>query len=76
MTQLTDAHVLITGGSRGIGLATARRALQRGARVSLVARAGLELVLGPGELLDVARYQRDAGSPLERPASGRQADAA
>jgi 3-dehydrosphinganine reductase len=38
MTRLDDAHVLITGGSSGIGLATARRALARGARVSLVAR--------------------------------------
>ncbi len=38
MTQLQDAHVLITGGSSGIGLETARRALARGARVSIVAR--------------------------------------
>jgi 3-dehydrosphinganine reductase len=38
MTRLDDAHVLITGGSSGIGLATAARALERGARVSLVAR--------------------------------------
>jgi len=38
MTQLAGAHVLITGGSQGIGFATAQRALERGARVSLVAR--------------------------------------
>lgn len=38
MTRLDDAHVLITGGSRGIGLAAAERALDRGARVSIVAR--------------------------------------
>lgn len=38
MSRLDDAHVLITGGSSGIGLATARRALARGARVSIVAR--------------------------------------
>jgi len=38
MTQLQDAHVLITGGSSGIGLETARQALARGARVSIVAR--------------------------------------
>lgn len=43
MTRLADAHVLITGGSRGIGLATARRALERGARVSLVARDAEQL---------------------------------
>jgi 3-dehydrosphinganine reductase len=38
MVTLTDAHVLVTGGSSGIGLATARLALDRGARVSLIAR--------------------------------------
>jgi 3-dehydrosphinganine reductase len=38
MTRLDDSHVLVTGGSSGIGLAVARRALARGARVSLVAR--------------------------------------
>jgi 3-dehydrosphinganine reductase len=38
VTKLTDAHVVITGGSSGIGLETARRLVQRGARVSLIAR--------------------------------------
>jgi 3-dehydrosphinganine reductase len=38
MTSLHGAHVVITGGSSGIGLATARRSVERGARVSLVAR--------------------------------------
>ncbi len=38
MPTLDDAHVLVTGGSSGIGLATARIAVERGARVSLVAR--------------------------------------
>src|SRR5690606_30453537 len=33
-----DQHVLITGGSSGIGLALARQAAAAGARVSLVAR--------------------------------------
>ncbi len=36
--QLTGHHVLITGGSKGIGLACARGFLREGARVSLVAR--------------------------------------
>jgi 3-dehydrosphinganine reductase len=35
---LAGAHVLVTGGSSGIGLATARLAVARGAKVSLVAR--------------------------------------
>ena len=38
MTQLAGAHVLITGGSSGIGLATAVGCLARGAKVSIVAR--------------------------------------
>jgi 3-dehydrosphinganine reductase len=38
MTELRGAHVVITGGSSGIGLATARQVVARGARVSLLAR--------------------------------------
>ncbi len=38
MTKLSGAHAIITGGSEGIGLATARAMIARGARVSLVAR--------------------------------------
>jgi NAD(P)-dependent dehydrogenase (short-subunit alcohol dehydrogenase family) len=37
--ELSDKHVVITGGSRGIGLATALRFAAEGARVSLVARS-------------------------------------
>ncbi len=36
--QLSGKHVLVTGGSRGIGLACARAFLAEGARVSLVGR--------------------------------------
>jgi len=36
--HLTNQHVLITGGSKGIGLACARVFLQEGAKVSLVSR--------------------------------------
>jgi 3-dehydrosphinganine reductase len=38
MPKLQGAHVLITGGSSGIGLAAAHLAIERGARVSLMAR--------------------------------------
>jgi 3-dehydrosphinganine reductase len=38
MTTLSGAHVIVTGGSSGIGLETARQAVARGARVSLIAR--------------------------------------
>jgi len=44
MTTLGGAHVVITGGSSGIGLATAREAVARGARVSLLARNEARLV--------------------------------
>src|SRR5262245_29456019 len=37
--ELTAKHVLITGGSRGIGLACARSFLREGAHVSLVGRS-------------------------------------
>ena len=37
--ELTNLHVLITGGSKGIGLACARGFLAEGARVTLVARS-------------------------------------
>jgi NAD(P)-dependent dehydrogenase (short-subunit alcohol dehydrogenase family) len=41
--QLTGKHVLVTGGSRGIGLACARAFLAEGARVSLVGRSRANL---------------------------------
>jgi 3-dehydrosphinganine reductase len=70
MTTLAGAHVLITGGSQGIGLATARRALDRGARVSLVARdpdrlASVEdeLEQGIGDPTRVAAEPADVTDP-------------
>lgn len=41
--QLTGKHVLVTGGSRGIGLACAREFLREGARVSLAGRTAAHL---------------------------------
>jgi NAD(P)-dependent dehydrogenase (short-subunit alcohol dehydrogenase family) len=41
--QLNDQHVLITGGSKGIGLACALGFLREGARVSLVSRDAANL---------------------------------
>ncbi len=51
--ELKNHHVLVTGGSRGIGLACAQAFLQEGARVSVVGRSQVHL--------DEARVQlRDA----------------
>ncbi len=41
--QLAQQHVLITGGSKGIGLACAKGFLREGARISLVARSQVSL---------------------------------
>jgi 3-dehydrosphinganine reductase len=70
VTSLAGAHVLITGGSSGIGLATAEHALRRGARVSLVARdverlAAAEdaLEAGIGDVTRVAAEPADVTDP-------------
>jgi 3-dehydrosphinganine reductase len=57
MTRLDNAHVLVTGGSSGIGYAVADHALRRGARVSLVAR-GLDGLATAQDRLEAA-----AGDP-------------
>jgi 3-dehydrosphinganine reductase len=48
--QLRDQHVLITGGSSGIGLALARQAAAAGARVSLIARDRGKLTAARAEI--------------------------
>ena len=50
--QLTGKHVLITGGSKGIGLACAREFLREGARVSLVSREAENLEQARQSLLE------------------------
>ncbi len=44
------AHAVVTGGSSGIGLATARLLADRGVRVSLLARGGARLEAAADEL--------------------------
>jgi 3-dehydrosphinganine reductase len=61
VTQLAGAHVLVTGGSSGIGLATAARCIDRGAAVSIVAR--------DPERLAAAHEQLGARMPSARVAS-------
>ena len=43
MSELANRHILITGGSSGIGLATAQLLARRGARVFLIARSAAKL---------------------------------
>lgn len=50
--QLQDQHVLITGGSKGIGLACALGFLREGARVSLVSRDVANLEQGRRTLVE------------------------
>lgn len=69
--ELAGKHILITGGSKGIGLACARGFLQEGARVSLVARNEDVLKAAALSLADarpdaerlVATYACDLGDP-------------
>jgi 3-dehydrosphinganine reductase len=65
VTRLADAHVLITGGSSGIGLETAREALTRGARVSVVARDPERLRGAVEELEHGSSATRVAGEPAD-----------
>ncbi|PVE43182.1 SDR family oxidoreductase [Limnohabitans planktonicus] len=71
--HLSDKHVLITGGSKGIGLACAHAFLQEGAKVSLVsrnianlsaARAQLQATFPAEHIHTVAANLRDAQAAL------------
>src|SRR5207253_3705791 len=59
MTDLGGAHVVITGGSSGIGLATAQEAVARGARVSLLARDATRLADAAASVAAVATASVD-----------------
>jgi NAD(P)-dependent dehydrogenase (short-subunit alcohol dehydrogenase family) len=52
--ELQGKHVLVTGGSKGIGLACARAFLVEGARVSLVSRSAENLARGAASLAAAA----------------------
>ena len=57
--ELTGRTVLITGGSRGLGLVLARRAAIEGARVAICARDEQELARARQDLLDCGAAERD-----------------
>ena len=58
--HLSDKHTLITGGSKGIGLACAQGFLAEGARLSLVSRdsANPEAARGQGAVVNVVGHGR------------------
>jgi NAD(P)-dependent dehydrogenase (short-subunit alcohol dehydrogenase family) len=70
--HLSDKHILITGGSKGIGLACAQGFLAEGARVSLVSRDKDHLAQAQQELLAAwpgARVHTVAANLREAPAA-------
>lgn len=71
MTDLAGAHVLVTGGSSGIGLAVAGQCLARGAAVSIVARDRDRLAAAHERLAGrdaTARVASVAADVTDRPA--------
>ena len=48
--DFTDAHVVVTGGSSGMGRACVRRVVEAGARVSVIALDDEDLVATDAEL--------------------------
>ena len=55
-------HVVVTGGSTGIGFATAKLLASRGAKVSLIARSAEKLDAAATEIGDAARaFPADVG---------------
>lgn len=73
--RLAGCHAIVTGGSQGIGLATARALAERGARVSLVARdpeklaaasASIDAAVGvPADVTDAAGLASALASAVE-----------
>lgn len=59
MTQLRGARVVITGGSEGIGLETARLMVERGAHVTLVSRSEAKLAAAKASLGEVTTLAAD-----------------
>ena len=73
--ELEGAHAIVTGGSSGIGLATAHRLVARGASVSILAR-GSERLAVAAESLRTTAASRSGPSPAVRSAAVDVADQA
>jgi len=72
----TPANVLITGGSRGIGFALARRYLAQGARVLETGRSAPDLERAAAAAPGLATPVSDLGAPADREALARLVSAA
>jgi NAD(P)-dependent dehydrogenase (short-subunit alcohol dehydrogenase family) len=66
MPRLHGKRALITGGTSGIGLETARRFIQEGARVAITGLSEAALDAARKELGDVVVIQADAGNPADQ----------
>lgn len=62
MGRLAHKTALVTGGTTGIGLATARRFLEEGARVAITGTNAGRLAAARAQLGDVLTIQADAGT--------------
>ncbi|GMU78899.1 MAG: putative short chain dehydrogenase/reductase [Acidimicrobiia bacterium] len=65
MTRLAGVHVLVTGGSSGIGLAVAEQCVDRGSAVSIVARDAGRLAAARDALTGRRRDARAASAPAD-----------
>jgi len=72
----TPANVLITGGSRGIGFAFARRYLAQGARVLVTGRSAPDLERAAAAAPGLETTVSDLGAPADREALARLVSAA
>jgi NAD(P)-dependent dehydrogenase (short-subunit alcohol dehydrogenase family) len=66
MSRLKGKRALVTGGSSGIGLETARRMLQEGARVAITGSNANSLEAARKELGDVVTITADAGAVADQ----------
>lgn len=60
---LAGKVVVVTGGSKGIGLACSRAFIEEGARVGIISRDAANLERAAAELGSVARYAADLADP-------------
>ena len=66
MARLQGKRALITGGTSGIGLETARRFLEEGARVAITGHSPAALDAARKELRDVIVIEADAGDAADQ----------